>query len=104
MSKSAPKQSRGGPPPSINGGTAVAAAAAAAATLAAEKEAARSGGQDLQNLMVVVPGMEDTMFSSLKDLFWRISSQKKKTGVVAPNAFVNKLKKENGEEFMPGPN
>ncbi|RUS19216.1 hypothetical protein BC937DRAFT_87821 [Endogone sp. FLAS-F59071] len=88
------KQSRGGPPPSINGGTAAAVAAAAAAA-AAEKEAAKSGSQDLQNLMVVVPGMEDTMFSSLKDLFWRISSQKKKTGVVAPNAFVNKLKKEN---------
>ncbi|CAG8522843.1 12189_t:CDS:10 [Funneliformis mosseae] len=38
---------------------------------------------------------EDTLFGALKDLFWKISSQKKRTGVMAPNGFISKLKKEN---------
>ncbi|PKK80130.1 cysteine proteinase [Rhizophagus irregularis] len=38
---------------------------------------------------------EDTLFSALKELFWKISSQKKRTGVMAPNGFIAKLKKEN---------
>ncbi|KAI8096828.1 uncharacterized protein BX664DRAFT_324975 [Halteromyces radiatus] len=41
------------------------------------------------------PGMEDTLFAALKDLFWEISTHRKKTGVVAPVNFINKLKKEN---------
>ncbi|CAO3597191.1 unnamed protein product [Absidia cylindrospora] len=41
------------------------------------------------------PGLEDTMFAALKDLFWEISTHRKKTGVVAPVNFINKLKKEN---------
>ncbi|CAG8496049.1 5441_t:CDS:10 [Ambispora gerdemannii] len=41
-------------------------------------------------------GIEDTLFGALKDLFTKISSQKKKTGVVAPFQFITKLKKENG--------
>lgn len=41
-------------------------------------------------------GIEDTLFSALKDLFWKISGQKKRTGVVAPSHFITKLKKENG--------
>lgn len=40
---------------------------------------------------------EDTLFSALKELFWKISSQKKRTGVMAPNGFIAKLKKENGK-------
>ncbi|CAG8445930.1 10186_t:CDS:10 [Rhizophagus irregularis] len=42
---------------------------------------------------------EDTLFSALKELFWKISSQKKRTGVMAPNGFIAKLKKENGSEI-----
>ncbi|RIA88958.1 hypothetical protein C1645_825518 [Glomus cerebriforme] len=38
---------------------------------------------------------EDTLFSALKELFWKISSQKKRTGVMAPNGFIAKLRKEN---------
>ncbi|CDS12439.1 Putative Ubiquitin carboxyl-terminal hydrolase(Fragment) [Lichtheimia ramosa] len=41
------------------------------------------------------PGMEDTLFAALKDLFWKISTHRKKTGVVAPVNFINKVKKEN---------
>lgn len=48
--------------------------------------------------MVLAPGMEDTLFSSLKDLFWKISQNKKKTGVIAPINFINKVKKENGNK------
>ncbi|KAI9343369.1 hypothetical protein BD770DRAFT_398222 [Pilaira anomala] len=48
-----------------------------------------------QNNINIAPGMEDTLFSSLKDLFWKISTNKKKTGVVAPVNFINKVKKEN---------
>ncbi|KAI8986318.1 hypothetical protein BDB01DRAFT_720441 [Pilobolus umbonatus] len=43
----------------------------------------------------LAPGMEDTLFSALKDLFWKISTNKKKTGVLAPINFINKVKKEN---------
>jgi len=39
--------------------------------------------------------MDDTLFAYLKDLFWKISTHKKKTGVVAPIQFINKVKKEN---------
>lgn len=49
-----------------------------------------------QNNMNLAPGMEDTLFSSLKDLFWKISQNKKKNGVIAPINFINKVKKENG--------
>ncbi|KAI8091142.1 putative ubiquitin specific protease 12 [Gilbertella persicaria] len=48
-----------------------------------------------QNNVNVAPGMEDTLFSSLKDLFWKISTNKKKSGVIAPVNFINKVKKEN---------
>lgn len=47
-----------------------------------------------QNNINIAPGMEDTLFSSLKDLFWKISTHKKKTGVIAPVNFINKVKKE----------
>lgn len=50
-----------------------------------------------QNNINIAPGMEDTLFSSLKDLFWKISTHKKKTGVIAPVNFINKVKKENGK-------
>ncbi|KAI8875883.1 cysteine proteinase, partial [Backusella circina FSU 941] len=48
-----------------------------------------------QNSINTAPGMEDTLFASLKDLFWKISTNKKKTGVIAPVNFINKVKKEN---------
>ncbi|GAA5801145.1 hypothetical protein HPULCUR_006587 [Helicostylum pulchrum] len=60
--------------------------AASTPTPAAEKD---------QNNINIAPGMEDTLFSSLKDLFWKISTNKKKTGVIAPVNFINKVKKEN---------
>ncbi|CEP16668.1 hypothetical protein [Parasitella parasitica] len=44
-----------------------------------------------QNNINLAPGMEDTLFSSLKDLFWKISQNKKKNGVIAPVNFINKL-------------
>lgn len=50
-----------------------------------------------QNSINLAPGMEDTLFSSLKDLFWKISTHKKKSGVIAPINFINKVKKENGK-------
>lgn len=53
---------------------------------------------DKDNASIIsVPGMEDTLFAALKDLFWKISTQKKKTGIVAPIQFINKVKKENGK-------
>lgn len=51
---------------------------------------------DARNLPLA-PGMEDTLFAALKDLFWKISTHRKKTGVVAPVNFINKVKKENGK-------
>lgn len=63
--------------------------AASTPTPAAEKD---------QNNINIAPGMEDTLFSSLKDLFWKISTNKKKTGVIAPVNFINKVKKENGKK------
>jgi hypothetical protein len=44
--------------------------------------------------------MDDTLFACLKDLFWKISTHKKKTGIVAPIQFINKVKKENGKVDM----
>lgn len=38
---------------------------------------------------------EETLLTCLADLFMQISSQKKKTGVIAPKRFVQKLKKQN---------
>jgi hypothetical protein len=54
-----------------------------------------------QNNVNLAPGMEDTLFSSLKDLFWKISTNKKKSGVIAPVNFINKVKKENGNQLKP---
>ncbi|KAI9313923.1 hypothetical protein BX666DRAFT_2030078 [Dichotomocladium elegans] len=51
----------------------------------------RDSNGDLQ----LSPGMEDTLFAALKDLFWKISTHRKKTGVVAPINFINKVKMEN---------
>ncbi|OAD70134.1 hypothetical protein PHYBLDRAFT_115595, partial [Phycomyces blakesleeanus NRRL 1555(-)] len=48
-----------------------------------------------QNNLNLSPGMEDTLFAALKNLFWTISTHKKKTGIVAPVNFINKVKKEN---------
>lgn len=53
-----------------------------------------------QNNINLAPGMEDTLFSSLKDLFWKISTNKKKSGVIAPVNFINKVKKENGNDEL----
>lgn len=39
---------------------------------------------------------EDNLLLCLGDLFSSIYSQRKKTGVVAPKKFVQKLRKENG--------
>lgn len=55
-----------------------------------------------QNNVNLAPGMEDTLFSSLKDLFWKISTNKKKSGVIAPVNFINKVKKENGNILYMG--
>ncbi|KAL1921325.1 uncharacterized protein VTP21DRAFT_11041 [Calcarisporiella thermophila] len=44
---------------------------------------------------ITVPGLEDSIFLSLKNLFWKLTQQRKKHGIVAPTAFVAKLKKEN---------
>ncbi|KAI9302936.1 hypothetical protein BJ944DRAFT_269165 [Cunninghamella echinulata] len=49
----------------------------------------------LQSSANLSPGMEDTLFAALKDLFLEISTHRKKTGVVAPEKFINKVKKEN---------
>ncbi|KAK3411703.1 hypothetical protein EUGRSUZ_I00440 [Eucalyptus grandis] len=40
-------------------------------------------------------GDEDNLLACLADLFTQISSQKKKTGVIAPKRFVQRLKKQN---------
>ncbi|GAB5588107.1 hypothetical protein Unana1_03007 [Umbelopsis nana] len=70
--------SRGGPPPGYQSNS---------NTLA---------NVDKDNSSIIsVPGMDDTLFAYLKDLFWKISTHKKKTGVVAPIQFINKVKKEN---------
>ncbi|CAG8521231.1 19777_t:CDS:10 [Dentiscutata erythropus] len=45
--------------------------------------------------LVSTQAIENTLFGALKDLFCKISSQKKRTGSLAPNNFVTKLKKEN---------
>ncbi|GAQ82475.1 Ubiquitin-specific protease [Klebsormidium nitens] len=42
-----------------------------------------------------VPEPDETLLSSLADLFSQISTQKKKTGVIAPKRFVQRLKKQN---------
>lgn len=41
------------------------------------------------------PELNDTLFSSLKELFCRISTQKKRTGSLSPSQFVQKLRKDN---------
>ncbi|KAM3579926.1 hypothetical protein VKS41_007644 [Umbelopsis sp. WA50703] len=69
--------SRGGPPPGhqLNSNTLV---------------------NDKDNASIIsVPGMDETLFACLKDLFWKISTHKKKSGIVAPVQFMNKVKKEN---------
>ncbi|KAI8999506.1 hypothetical protein BC832DRAFT_534200 [Gaertneriomyces semiglobifer] len=51
-----------------------------------------------ENLSLPSPSAEqnqDTLLSSLRELFLKIASQKKRTGVVAPQQFVTILKKEN---------
>ncbi|KAJ1657147.1 hypothetical protein IWQ61_003404 [Dispira simplex] len=40
-------------------------------------------------------GVTDSMFTALKDLFYALSVQKKRTGVYSPNSFIQKLRKEN---------
>ncbi|KAG2178855.1 hypothetical protein INT43_001701 [Umbelopsis isabellina] len=51
---------------------------------------------DKDNASIIsVPGMDETLFACLKDLFWKISTHKKKSGIVAPVQFMNKVKKEN---------
>ncbi|KAI8884559.1 cysteine proteinase [Backusella circina FSU 941] len=47
------------------------------------------------NNINVASGMEATVFSALKDLFWKVATNKKKTGVIAPINFINKIKEEN---------
>ncbi|KAK9768680.1 hypothetical protein K7432_000512 [Basidiobolus ranarum] len=42
-----------------------------------------------------VPGMEECIFTAMKDLFWKIQSQRKRNGVLAPSQFIAKLRKEN---------
>jgi len=44
---------------------------------------------------------EETILTSLSELYKRIASQKKKTGVMAPRKFIAKLRKENGEWPLP---
>ncbi|KAI8802786.1 hypothetical protein BJ742DRAFT_532129 [Cladochytrium replicatum] len=38
---------------------------------------------------------EDTLLSHLQDLFAKVATQKKRTGTIAPTAFIQKVKKEN---------
>jgi hypothetical protein len=76
--------SRGGPPPGhqLNSNTLV---------------------NDKDNASIIsVPGMDETLFACLKDLFWKISTHKKKSGIVAPVQFMNKVKKENGKMVLKG--
>ncbi|KAJ1965649.1 hypothetical protein IWQ62_002615, partial [Dispira parvispora] len=40
-------------------------------------------------------GVADSIFTALKDLFYALSVQKKRTGVYSPNSFIQKLRKEN---------
>ena len=39
---------------------------------------------------------EETLLSTLKDLFFKIQAQKKRTGVMGPQQFVTRLRKESG--------
>ncbi|KAI8070377.1 hypothetical protein BC940DRAFT_295952 [Gongronella butleri] len=43
----------------------------------------------------IAPGMNDTLFAALKDLFMEISMHRKKSTFIAPVNFINKVKKEN---------
>ena len=45
------------------------------------------------------PELSDTLLEATQNLFLNISTQKKKTGVMAPEKFVTKLKNENGHLF-----
>lgn len=53
--------------------------------------------KDQNGDLCLSPGMEDTLFAALKDLFWKIATNRKKSGVLAPVNFINKVKKENGK-------
>ena len=44
--------------------------------------------------------LDDSLFKALRELFWLIRLQKKKTGSVGPSAFIQKLRKENGTAFI----
>lgn len=39
---------------------------------------------------------QDSLFSHLRNFYTRINTQKKKTGVISPILFINKLRSENG--------
>ncbi|KAI9593209.1 hypothetical protein BDF19DRAFT_448916 [Syncephalis fuscata] len=39
--------------------------------------------------------MDNSLFSELQNLFWKINQQKRQSGVMAPNQFINKVRKEN---------
>lgn len=39
---------------------------------------------------------EETLLSTLKDLFLKIQAQKKRTGIIGPQQFVTRLRKESG--------
>ncbi|KAJ1978800.1 hypothetical protein H4R34_003065, partial [Dimargaris verticillata] len=47
------------------------------------------------HLTAAAMGVNDCMFTALKDLFYALSTQKKRTGVFSPNSFIQKLRKEN---------
>ncbi|KAJ3411465.1 hypothetical protein HDV05_002154 [Chytridiales sp. JEL 0842] len=51
--------------------------------------------QPLQSEDSGANGKEETLLTALQDLFLKITCQKKRTGVLAPSQFVQKLKKEN---------
>ncbi|KAJ3278998.1 hypothetical protein HK104_001858 [Borealophlyctis nickersoniae] len=68
------------------------------------KESGKQNGPTAKNTAASPPALLDgieveeegeTLLTAMKDLFLRISTQKKKTGALAPQQFVNKLKKEN---------
>ena len=65
--------------------------AAPAASLLKSANEARSEKEVLEYLEA-----EETLLGTLKDLFGKIQAQKKRTGVIGPQHFVNRLKKENG--------
>lgn len=40
--------------------------------------------------------LDDSLFRALRELFWKIQTQKKKSGSIMPKGFIDKLRKENG--------